>query len=391
MMMLSAQQTTAARNFFGRVQSGVSRLQSSVHQQLSHQFDAVSSAAAALAASGAALSAATHPRAGRDVVVAPSGATLQSLFVCQYELFPVRTDLRTRDGDVDTAVEEAASDFMLSEVDGVSLAIASYLNARELYSLQLVSHAWREFVVTHRERLYGELLPRVFDTVVASSSAFTSFMLSYRHEVVRELQHSQAILLTNTALEKYCTTTEPADHGFVAMFCDIVEFTDPRVARFVAFKRHYALSVVLAATPSHVDAFRKRSGYTRPIAFVPVQNPNWPEFELPQVHAPGFLGYAYDFVRMAPGYEALKDTVAKSILRDLMIFDSSEHAAAYGASIGRQPFAAILDEAVANPALHMTFSSPLRRQMRGLPIAERIRALQKRIRAIDDACLANSA
>ncbi|TYZ69000.1 hypothetical protein PybrP1_011593, partial [[Pythium] brassicae (nom. inval.)] len=357
--MLSAQQTAAARNFFGRVQSGVSRLQSSVHQQLSYQLDVVSSSAAAVvaaAAAGANFPSTTQSFSG-DVVVSSSGATLKSLFV--------------------------TSDFMLSEVDGVSLTVASFLSARELFSLQLVNHAWRAFVATHRERLYGELLPSVFDTIVPSPSAFASFMLSYRFELMRELLHTRAIEPTFAALETYCTTTESANHGFIAMFCDIVEFTDPRVARFVAFKRHHALSVVLAATPAHVDAFRKRSGYTRPIAFVPVHNPHWPEFDLPQIHVPGFLGYANDFVRMAPGYESLRATVVKSILRDLMIFDTSAHAAAYGASIGRQPFAAVLDEAVANPALHMTFSSPLRRQLGALPIAERIRVLQERIEAVE--------
>lgn len=392
--MLTAQQAAAARSFFGRVQSGVSRLQSSVHQQLSYQLDVVSSSAAAVVAAAAAGGRFPPPpqSSGTDVIVSSSGATLQSLFVCH----PARVGSSTLDRDLtldhDHAPITTTSDFMLSDLDGVSLAMASFLSARELYCLQLVSRAWRTFVVTHRERLYGDLMPRVFDTVVPSSSAFATFMLSYRHEVARELLHTRAVEPTHTALELYCTTTEPANHGFVAMFCDIVEFTDPRVARFVAYKRQHALSVVLAATPMHVDAFRKRSGYTRPIAFVPVHNPHWPTFDLPQLpHVPGFLGYANDFVRMAPGYEPLRDTVVKSILRDLMVFDTSTNAAAYGASIGRQPFAAVLDDAVADPSLHMSFSSPLRRQLSALPIAERIRTLEERIEAIEAACLASSA
>lgn len=386
--MLSSQQT-AALNFLGRVQSGVSRLQTSVHQQLSHQFDAVSSAVANASGAGSI----TDAKLSSDVVVSSSGDTLRSLFVCRA---PTVDDPRPTalDSPAATAMTRHAgsdsSDLLLTALDGVSLHIAGFLTAQELYNVQLVNHSWRQFVLVNRDELFGALLQaNTFFKVIPSSSAFKSYALSLRHELENELFHTKAVQPTHAALEKYCSVTEPMDHGFIAMFCDILEFTDPRVARFVGFKRHYALNVVLAATPNHVNAFRKRSDYTRPIAFVPVRNPNWPEFELPQIDFPGFMGYAFEFVRMVSGYESLKETVAKSILRDLMIFDTSEHAAAYGASIGRQPFAAILDETLGDPSLHLTFSSPLRRKLSHLSIAERIQHIEERLRAID-ACLVNS-
>lgn len=379
--MLSSQQTAAALNFLGRVQSGVSRLQTSVHQQLSYQFDAVSSAVSNASST-------TVIKTSSDVVVSSSGATLRSLFVC-------RAPMAGGSGSP-TAINQPAapptshsgsdssSDLLLTALDGISLHIATFLNVQELYSVQLVNRSWRQFVLVNREELFGALLlAGTFSKVIPSNSAFKSFALSLHHELENELFHTKAIQPTHAALEKYCSTTEPSDHGFIAMFCDIIEFTDPRVGRFVSFKRHHALNVVLAATPNHVNAFRKRSEYTRPIAFVPVHNPNWPEFDLPQISFPGFLGYAFEFVRMAPGYESLKETVVKSILRDLMIFDTSEHAAAYGASIGRQPFAAILDETLSDPNLHLTFSSPLRRQLSQWPIAARTQRIEERMRAID--------
>ncbi|GAB9476092.1 hypothetical protein Gpo141_00013164 [Globisporangium polare] len=376
--MLSPSQQTAALNFLGRVQSGVSRLQTSVHQQLSHQFDAVSSAVAN--ATSAAIT-----KTSSEVVVSSSGDTLRSLFVCRAPVSERKCATNLPAATI--ATQHTGSDLLLTAFDGVSLHIAGFLTAQELFSVQLVNRSWRQFVLVNREELFGALLQtNTFFKVIPSSSTFQSYALSLRHELENELFHTKAVQPTHSALEKYCSTTEPADHGFIAMFCDILEFTDPRVARFVGFKRHYALNVVLAATPNHVNAFRKRSDYTRPIAFVPVRNPNWPEFELPQIDFPGFMGYAFEFVRMVPGYESLKETVAKSILRDLMIFDTSEHAAAYGVSIGRQPFAAILDETLSDPSLHLTFSSPLRRTLSHLPIEERIQRIEERMRAID-ACL----
>lgn len=390
--MLSAQQT-AAIAFFGRVQSGIAHLQTSVHQQLSHQLDAVSLAGA--------FTHSNNSKPSRDVVVSPTGATLASLFVCSDAR---GTTISTNDAPTTPTAQARSrsnsnanadsSDLLLTALDGVSLHIAGFLDAQALYHIQLVNRSCREFVVAHRETLYRALLPHAFERVVPSSTAFKSYMLSLRHELMLELLHTNAVAPTYAALETYCSHTAPLDHGFIAMFCDIVEFTDARVARFVSMKRHHALSVVLAATADHVNSFRKRSEYTQPVAFVPVCNPNWPAFELPVIDdVPGFLGYAFDYVCMAPGYEALKDTVVKSILRDLMIFDTTEHAAAYGAAIGRPPFAAILDaDDVVNrssAALDMRFSTPLRRALQHLPIAERIRALEARLQALDT-CFVNA-
>lgn len=373
----------AAMNLFGIVQNGVSRLQTSVHQQLAHQFG------------GAVGNASSKPTS--DVVVSSSGCSLQSVFVCDDhhgDAARRRTSRSSSQDQLDRRVVSdggiEGSDLLLTAFDGVSLQIASYLDAQELYQVQLVNRSWRAFIVANRDALYGWLLEKDFHSIIRSSSPFKSYIFSLRHELEKELLHTKAIEPTHAALEKYCSTTEPNNHGFIAMFCDILEFTDPRVARFVGFKRHHALNVVLAATPDHVNAFRKRSDFNRPVAFVPVNNPNWPEFDLPPVEFPGFLGYAFDFVSMTPGYESLKDTVVKSILRDLMVFDTSANAAAYGASIGRLPFTAVLDEALSNPSLHMTFSSPLRRRLSKLPISERIRSIEERIQSID-ACIINSA
>ncbi|RMX70074.1 hypothetical protein KXD40_006690 [Peronospora effusa] len=184
------------------------------------------------------------------------------------------------------------------------------------------------------------------------------------------------------------------------MFCDIIEFHDPRIARFVAWKRQSALSMVLAATPDHVMNFRKQSSYIGPITFVPVDNPLWPVFTSSIVDTPGFMGYAFDHVTMVEGYEALKDTVVKSILKELMIFDTTENAAAYGRRIGRPPYAAILEDEDAQEQVgltertsHLSFSSHLRQQLAKYPIAERIRRLQSKIKAVDDriASMPNSA
>ncbi|KAL7693436.1 putative F-box domain-containing protein [Plasmopara halstedii] len=276
-------------------------------------------------------------------------------------------------------------------IDEIVLLIISYLDGESLSRVQGVSKAWREFIQQHLERLYQVLIyeRQVFHTVITSRSAFLSYLFSKRHELDQELAHTHAVQSKYQALEQYCTSTE--DHGFVAMFCDIIEFTNPKIARFVALKRQSALSMVLAATPTHVMKFRKQSKFVGPITFVPVDNPLWPVFTLSPVTARGFLGYAFDHVRVVHGYEALKDTVIKSILKDLMIFDTMEHIAAYERRIGYAPYATSLDYDAEMPDVgrHLIFSSSLRRQLEKYPVAERIGRLYVRIKAVDN-CIATT-
>ncbi|EGZ19542.1 hypothetical protein PHYSODRAFT_558319 [Phytophthora sojae] len=293
-----------------------------------------------------------------------------------------------------SAASPATGHLHALSIDGVALLIVSFLDGESLSRVQGVNTAWRSFIQQYKGPLYRSLVEerRVFHTVITSTSVFKSYLFSLRHEFDRELAHTHAVHPTHHALEQYCASTE--NHGFVAMFCDIIEFRDPRIARFVAWKRQSALSMVLAATPDHVMNFRKRSSYVGPITFVPVDNPLWPVFTSSSVDAPGFMGYAFDHVIMVKGYEALKDTVVKSILKELMIFDTTENAAAYGRSVGRAPYAAILEDEDAQVQVgqaerisHLTFSSPLRRQLSKYPVAERIRRMRDKIKAVDD-CIA---
>ncbi|EEY56746.1 uncharacterized protein PITG_10238 [Phytophthora infestans T30-4] len=288
------------------------------------------------------------------------------------------------------------SHLQVLSIDGVALLMVSYLDGESLARVQGVNKAWRAFIQQYREPLYRVLVQerRVFHTVITSTSGFKSYLFSMRHALDRELAHTHSVHPMHQALEQYCAST--VQHGFVAMFCDIIEFHDPRIARFVAWKRQSALSMVLAATPTHVMNFRKRSSYVGPITFVPVDNPLWPVFTLSPVDAAGFMGYAFDHVTMVPGYEALKNTVVKSILKELMIFDTPDNAAAYGRSIGRAPYAAILEDEDAQVQVgqaertsHLTFSSPLRRQLSRYSVAERIRRLRAKIKAVDD-CIAST-
>lgn len=358
-------------NLFGLMQSGASRLQHTVNQQLHIMSTSLAS-----------------PRAVDHLVTVSPSCSFRSTFVNNYI-----ADKEPANADSNTATSSDGP-LQAMSIDGVALLIVSYLDGESFSRLQGVNTSWRAFVQQHRESVCRTLLEerRVFATVITSTSAFKSYLFSLRHALDRELGHTHAVRATHEALEQYCSTTE--QHGFVAMFCDIVEFTDPRIERFVAWKRQSALSMVLAATPDHVMAFRKRSNYVGPITFVPVDNPLWPSFNSPAVDAPGFLGYAFDHVKMVEGYEALKDTVVKSILKELMLFDTTEHAADFGRSVGRAPYAAILGDEDAQVQVgrsertsHLTFSSPLRRRLIKFPVAERIHLLRDKIKAVDD-CIA---
>ncbi|KAG3114878.1 hypothetical protein PI124_g9932 [Phytophthora idaei] len=361
----------SALGLFGIMQSGASRLQHTVNQHLNL------------------LSATTTEPPIEHVTVSPS-CSFRSTFV-QGLINEAYAPSKIMETSSNTSSE---GHLQVLSIDGVALLMASYLDGESLSRVKGVNNAWRTFIQQYREPLYRVLVQerRVFHTVITSTSAFKSYLFSMRHELDRELAHRHAVHPTHQALEQYCDSTD--QHGFVAMFCDIIEFHDPRIGRFVAWKRQSALSMVLAATPTHVMNFRKRSSYVGPITFVPVDNPLWPVFTSSPVDAPGFMGYAFDHVTMAPGYEALKDTVVKSILKELMIFDTPENAAAYGRSIGRAPYAAILEDEDAQVQVgqaertsHLTFSSPLRRQLSKYPVAERIRRLRAKIKAVDD-CIA---
>ncbi|TMW65583.1 hypothetical protein Poli38472_008225 [Pythium oligandrum] len=356
-------QPTAARTLFGFTNSDrFARFQQSVQ----NRFEQLTTATIASA---------------HGSIPPPPGSVscaLQSTFASSNGGKLVREDSKTS-----TKAEAENSDLVLIGIDGISLHIASFLDGQSLGRMQLVNRSWHQFVSQHRDGLLQALLDRCFETVITSSNTFKTFLFTLRHELDLELAHTRYIEHTHAALEDYCSKTEPTNHGFIAMFCDIIRFRDPRIARFVAHRRQAALGMVLTSTPDHVYAFRRRCKYAGPITFVPVDNPHWPEFDLPPVNFPGFLGYAFEHVEMVKGYESLKYTVVKSILKELMLFDTTENAEAYGRAIGREPFAAVLDAEHTGPNYHLTFSNPLREELRHLPVRERVQRLLKRIEAID--------
>jgi hypothetical protein len=282
-----------------------------------------------------------------------------------------------------TVADADCFDLVVTGLDGISILVASFLDGRSLARMQFVNRSWRAFITLHHEELFQDLLRREFDTVITSSTTIKSYLLSLRHELGRELAHCHYVEHAHAALERYCTEIEPENHGFVAMFCDIVRFRDPRIARFVADRRKGAMNMVVTATPEHVLAFRRASPDAGQIAFVPFDNPHWPQFDLPRIQFPGFMGYAFDHVEIVPGYEALKETVVKAALKELMLFDTAENAAAYGAAVGKPPFAAIVGGTEQAPNYHMTFSNPLREELRHLSISGRIDVLNQRIALVD--------
>uniref|UniRef100_A0AAV1UQL3 F-box domain-containing protein n=1 Tax=Peronospora matthiolae TaxID=2874970 RepID=A0AAV1UQL3_9STRA len=283
-------------------------------------------------------------------------------------------------------------------IDEVTFLVLSFLDGASLSRVQGVSTIWRIFIQQYREPIYRALIrgSQACDQAISSSSSFKSYLCMLRYDLDRELTHTLAVHPTHEILEHYCKLT--TEHGFVAMFCDIIEFRDPEIARAVARKRQSALSTVLTATPDHVMKFRKGSRYVGPITFVPIDNPLWPEFDFLPIDTPGFMGYAFDHVVMVEGYQTLKNTIVKSILKDLMIFDTAASAEAYGDTIGQAPYAAILE--VEDARVHsvqlerddqLSFSSPLRRHLADkYPFAERVQRLQEKIKAVGD-CIAATA
>lgn len=95
------------------------------------------------------------------------------------------------------------------------------------------------------------------------------------------------------------------------------------------------------------------------------------------------MGYAFEHVEMVKGYEAFKHTVVKSILKEMMLFDTAENAAAYGRSVGKPPYAAIVGGTEDTHNYGLAFSNPLREELTYLSIRERIAVLMRRIAAVD--------
>ena len=366
-------------DLFGLVQSGASRMQQSVSEHLRVLSSTLATSPWETILHNAAVSSVSHFR---------------STFVqCPPKDFEVSSTPR-KAATLVIDSKRCLQDLLINEV---TFLVLSFLDGESLSRVQGVSTAWHVFIQQHRELIYRTLIKerRVFDEAINTSSSFQSYLGLLRYELDQELAHAHAVRPTHEILEHYCKYTD--QHGFVAMFCDILEFRDPTIARAVARKRQSALSTVLVATPGHVMKFRKRSSYVGPITFVPIDNPLWPGVNTPPVNTPGFVGYAFDLVTMVEGYQPLKNTIVKSILKDLMIFDTTENAEAYANTIGQSPYAATLEIEGAQRyvgqlerANHLSFSTQLRRQLADkYPFADRIRRLKAKIKAVDN-CIATA-
>uniref|UniRef100_M4BY85 F-box domain-containing protein n=1 Tax=Hyaloperonospora arabidopsidis (strain Emoy2) TaxID=559515 RepID=M4BY85_HYAAE len=364
-------------DLLGQMQCSASRL----HQRVNEHLGVLSSTVT------------TSP--GNTFLTVSSTCSFRSTFV---QCPPREPKVTSKSGKTITFIAKSDNFLEGLSIDEVTFLVLSFLDAASISRVQGVSRTWRTFIQQYREPIYRALIQesQVYGQAIISSSSFMSYLCMLRYDLDRELTHALAVHPTHEILEHYCKLT--TEHGFVAMFCDIVEFRDPKIACAVARKRQSALSTVLTATPDHVMKFRKRSRYVGPITFVPVDNPLWPVFDFPPVDTPGFMGYAFDHVAMVEGYQTLKNTIVKSILKDLMIFDTAASAEAYGDTIGRAPYAAILE--VEDAQVHaiqlerdnqLSFSSQLRRHLADkYPFTERIQRLQAKIKAVDN-CIAATA
>ncbi|KAF0701283.1 Aste57867_8212 [Aphanomyces stellatus] len=295
-----------------------------------------------------------------------------------------------RDNHV-AAAPSSETSFLMTQGISVELAllVAGFLDGTSLGSLMATNTTWRRFVLAHDRALWSTLARRELGDSYPSSSPPSSshrshYVEAFARMLVREHRHMTHIYPLYDALEAYCRA-HPSDHGILGMFSDICYFEDVRVGDAIAKQRFGAMGMVIVQRPSHVAAFRAQSSHVGPVNFVPLENPHWPAVELPPCAAPGFLGYAFDLVRMVPGFEHVKSTVVRAILKHIMVFDTD---AAARAAACPAPYVALDDVATADDAFDLCFAMPLRTEMttaamkrhRPVPmIAERTHVLKTRL------------
>ncbi|ETV94164.1 hypothetical protein H310_12164 [Aphanomyces invadans] len=254
------------------------------------------------------------------------------------------------------------------------LTIASYLDAASLCRLQQTSRQWRHHIVMHAPTLWQGLACKELG-IDTPSSGVMGYLAAYQTVLEREVRHVTHVRAPYEALEHHCLS-EPEDHGIIGMFCDVCYFDDARIGQAIATQRFGAMAMVVVQRPRHVQRFRKASNYVGPINFVPLENPHWPSIELPVVEkCGGFLGYAFDLVRMVPGYDHLKPTVIRTILKNIMVFDTVANATAYMSTASTSAPYVTLDSA--DRPFDLSFASPLRDSLRCLPLDQKLRRLTR--------------
>ncbi|KAH9156658.1 hypothetical protein AeRB84_001459 [Aphanomyces euteiches] len=253
--------------------------------------------------------------------------------------------------------------FMTEGLSGEIVAIiAGFLDGKSLSRLQQTSRMWRSRILHLEAQLWTTLTVRELHGKMppVGVQPVVHYLTTYKQLVDRERRHVTHIRAPSAALEAYCRA-EP-DHGIVGLFCDVCYFDDPRMGDAIARQRFGAMAMVIVQRPHHVQRFRKQSQYVGPINFVPLENPHWPEIPLPKVplDTPGFLGYAFDLVRMVPGYDHLKSTVVRAILKDIRVFATAADALAAQATMPGPVVS--LDNAAEDP-YELCFASTVRQSL----------------------------
>ncbi|ETV77299.1 hypothetical protein, variant [Aphanomyces astaci] len=236
------------------------------------------------------------------------------------------------------------------------LTIAGFLDAASLCRLQQTSRQWRHHIVVHASTLWqGLAFKELGINPPMLANDVLGYLGTYQTAVEGELRHMNEVKAPYAALEQFCLA-EPADHGIIGMFCDVCYFDDVCIGQAIAKQRFGAMAMVVVQQPRHVQRFRSASHYVDP-------------------KTPGFRGYAYNLVHMIPGYDHLKPTVVRAILKNIMVFDSAEHAAAYFTM--SQTLAPFVTLDNAQPAYELGFASPLRGSLSALSMDQKVHTLTR--------------
>ncbi|OQR87156.1 hypothetical protein ACHHYP_09475 [Achlya hypogyna] len=255
------------------------------------------------------------------------------------------------------------------------IAVIEYLDAKSLCQLQQTCRLWRAELERQDSALWVRLIQRDFHVALPPTAAPTvySYITTLEAAARVELRHLRGLQQPYRALEEFCATER--DHGIVGMLCDLCYFENPLVGQAIARQRFGALGMVVVQTPGHVQAFRKQSHYVGPINFVPLQNPHWPNIELPPVNAAGFLGYAFDLTKMLPGFEHLKDTVVRAIMKNIAVFSTRVEAQQFQNSQPSHVPTVALDDPGA--PFELSFVSPLRTRLAPYVMTEKLSKLER--------------
>lgn len=207
--------------------------------------------------------------------------------------------------------------------------VCSYLGPEDLCNLAAVSEFSHEVITKHSRIYWKTHCLRTYGTVdMAGEVDYKMNFLRLRTEDLERREAQAAALRRQRAgIEQY---RRRGGAGIVGVLADVAWVEDEAIAKTISRKRFMAMATIITDSDGDITKFKaanqKLHGAT---SFMPhstaahsIDGTSHIDLLQREVDASGFLGYAINFIRLAPEHEYLRYTVFWIIFKNLIIFDT---------------------------------------------------------------------